>query len=250
MISVALIGFGNVNSHLFKAFLQAEDVRIAQVFNRTKIDAEELSGIPFTSDFAEITDADVYIIGTSDSAISEVSNALKFENRLVIHTSGGVAMDRLNAKNRRGVFYPLQTFSKNKEVDFQTIPICIEAENDDDFALLKNLGKQISKVVHPINSEERAKIHVAAVFVNNFVNYCYLVGKEILDENELPFDILSPLIAETAHKIEALTPFEAQTGPAKRNDRNTIKKHLNLLKNPNHRQLYELMTEMIRKKFE
>src|SRR5690606_21523202 len=161
-----------------------------------------------------------------------------------------VAMDRLNAKNRRGVFYPLQTFSKNKEVDFQTIPICIEAENDDDFALLKNLGKQISKVVHPINSEERAKIHVAAVFVNNFVNYCYLVGKEILDENELPFDILSPLIAETAHKIEALTPFEAQTGPAKRNDRNTIKKHLNLLNNPNQRQLYELMTEMIRKTFE
>lgn len=250
MISVVFIGFGNVNSHLFHAFLKADTVQIVQVFNRSKVDTSELFGIPFTSDFAEIKEADVYIIGTSDTAIAEVSDFLPFDNRLVVHTSGGVEMEKLNSKNRRGVFYPLQTFSKNKAVDFEQIPICIEAENDADGKLLQNLAKKISKVVHLINSAERAKIHVAAVFVNNFVNYMYLAGKEILDENKLPFDILRPLIQETAQKIETLTPFDAQTGPAKRHDQNTIEKHLSLLNNPNHRHLYEVITEMIRKKFE
>lgn len=251
MIKVVLLGFGNVNSHLFNAFEKSDKVSVIQVYNRSIISLElGLHGIPFTNKIDQIYDADVYIIGISDDSISTFSESLKIQDKLVVHTSGGAPMDRLSKKNRRGIFYPLQTFSKNKELNFNKIPICIEAENPQDLALLEKLGKTISEVVVEIDSEKRAKIHVAAVFVNNFVNYLYQIGEEILEEDDIPFDLLKPLIKETANKIQTLSPELAQTGPAKRNDTKTIEKHLKLLDDTPYKEVYLMLTKKLKQQWE
>ncbi|WP_317046808.1 DUF2520 domain-containing protein [Aequorivita lipolytica] len=205
--------------------------------------------ISFTDDISKIKEADIYIIGIPDDAISSFSESLQFQNKFVVHTSGGAAMNVLSSKNRRGIFYPLQTFSKQRGVDFKEIPICIEAENSSDLELLEKLGKTISEKVIEISSEKKEKLHLAAVFVNNFTNHLYQIGSEILEKDNLPFDLLKPLIMETASKIENLSPEEAQTGPAKRNDKKTIEKHLNLLPEGPHKKLYALFTEQLNQKY-
>ncbi|MEH6765302.1 MAG: DUF2520 domain-containing protein [Aequorivita antarctica] len=250
MIDVVFLGFGNVNSNLFTVLHNTPKVTINQVFNRNYIKMiSPFENIPFTDDISKIKDADVYIIGIPDDAISSFSETLYFQDKLVVHTSGGAAMDVLSSKNRRGIFYPLQTFSKHREVDFKDIPICIEAENPNDLEVLRKLGETISGKVVEISSEKRAKLHLAAVFVNNFVNHLYEIGSEILKDENLPFDLLKPLIAETASKIESLSPQEAQTGPAKRNDKKTIEKHLHLLVDSPYLKLYELFTEELKQNY-
>ena len=156
-------------------------------------------------------------------------------------------MDALSDRNRKGVFYPLQTFSKNREVNFNNIPICVEATEPRDLKLLMNLGKSLSEKVVEVNSEERSKLHLAAVFVNNFVNHLYAIGDDILSNNELSFDLLHPLIEETANKIKILAPSQVQTGPARRGDQKTIEKHLHLLKEGPKSDLYQQLTASIRK---
>ena len=147
---------------------------------------------------------------------------------------------------RSGVFYPLQTFSKDREVDFENIPLCVEAKNLEDLVLLKKLAKAISKSVYEISSEQRKSLHLAAVFVNNFTNHLYHIGNEICRKNKLPFDILKPLILETASKVNTLPPIEAQTGPAKRNDEETIEKQLDQLQNREQREVYQILTNSIK----
>ncbi len=248
MVRVIFLGFGNVNSNLFKALYESNEIIVKQIFNRKNISVIPLNNnIHFTNDISKIEAADVYIIGIPDDAISAFSESLPFQNKLVVHTSGGVSLEALSGKNRRGIFYPLQTFSKERDVDFKKIPICIEAENNDDLKLLRELGEIVSANVVEISSEKRAKLHLAAVFVNNFANYLYEIGSELLMQEDLPFELLKPLILETASKIETLSPKEAQTGPAKRNDTKTIEKHLHLLENSEYRKLYELFTEALKK---
>jgi predicted short-subunit dehydrogenase-like oxidoreductase (DUF2520 family) len=164
---------------------------------------------------------------------------------LVVHTSGTVTINALSNKNRRGVFYPLQTFSKDKAVNFKTIPLCIEAENEKDTTTLKLIANAISDAVYDINSEQRKALHVAAVFVNNFVNHLYQIGNEICNANTIPFAILKPLIQETANKIATLSPKTAQTGPAQRNDNSTIAAHQQFLTDENQAAIYNLLTQSI-----
>lgn len=243
MIKIILLGSGNVATHLFQAFSKANEVEVVQVFSRT-ISKDFPSNIQ-TSDIEQISDADVYIICVSDNAIATVSNQLQFENRLVVHTSGSTDFDVLDAKNKRGVFYPLQTFSKNKTVDFTEIPICLETENFSDYEVLEKLAKSISNSVHTIDGKQRKALHVSAVFVCNFTNHLYQIGNEICLENNIPFHILQPLIEETAQKIKALSPQEAQTGPAVRNDTKTIEKHIDFLTDENQKEIYKILTKSI-----
>ncbi|NBU81293.1 MAG: DUF2520 domain-containing protein [Flavobacteriaceae bacterium] len=198
-----------------------------------------------TSDLSELKPVDLSIIAVTDDAIAAVSKELPFENQFVVHTSGSVSIDAIDDKNRQGVFYPLQTFSKSKEIDFETIPICLETKYNSDFHKLEIVAKSISNTVYKINSEQRKALHLAAVFVSNFVNYLYQIGNDICIENDLSFDILKPLIQETANKILTLTPFEAQTGPAKRKDTQTIKAHLNFLIDENQKDIYKMLTKSI-----
>lgn len=251
MIKVIILGAGNVASHLCRAFDDSKEISVIQVYNRNKNSLYSLSPkINTTTCLLDIKEADIYIIAIADDAIKSFSKSLPFTNKLVVHTSGSKALNKLAAKNRKGVFYPLQTFSKNQGIDFSEIPICLEAENKNDLKLLEELGNAISKNVQVINSEERSKLHLAAVFVNNFVNYLYEVGSDLLLEDSLSFDLLKPLIKETAYKIENLNPSKAQTGPAKRNDKKTIKNHLHLLKNSPYQKLYAEMTEAILQKYD
>ena len=227
MISILIIGDGNVASHLYQAFLKADAVIV------TKINSRNLTDIP---------NADVTIIAVSDDAIAEVSSNIA--NSLVVHTSGSVAMTSLKNKGRKGVFYMLQTFSKNKIVDFSEVPFCLEAENEKDYILLELLANLIGKKIYAINSEQRKALHIAAVFVNNFSNHMYKIGSDICAENNVPFAILEPLIKETASKIETLSPAEAQTGPAIRKDQRTINEHLALL-NKQQQEIYTTVTKSI-----
>lgn len=246
MIKVVLIGSGNVAQHLIQVLLQTKEVSLVQAFARNS--SHLLHLLPddkIITDYQKITEADLYIISVSDNAISEVSEHLPFKNRLVVHTSGSSKLSILNDKNRKGVFYPLQTFTKGKEIDFAPIPICLEAENEADYQLLEKLGNCISQKVVRINSEQRKSLHVAAVFVCNFVNHLYHIGNDICEQNDVPFEVLHPLIQETAHKITEISPRDAQTGPALRNDTKTIEKHLDFLENTEYKKLYQLLTQSI-----
>lgn len=246
MIQVVIIGSGNVAQHLIKAFSKSSEIDLVQAFARNK---ESLSPLleshKITSDFTQLKEADVYIISVADDAIKWVSEQFTFENKLVIHTSGSVAMADINSKNKKGVLYPVQSFSKNKGVNFKTIPIGIEAENESDLKTIETVAKSISDVVFEIHSEQRKALHVAAVFVNNFVNHLYTIGNDICIENKIPFEILKPLLQETAHKINTISPESAQTGPAIRKDINTINSHLAFLSQENQKNIYKILTQSI-----
>lgn len=250
MTKVSIIGSGNVAQHLIQAFQNKivldSQIELVQVFARNKKSLTHLlDSNRITSDYTQLQAADVYIIAVFDDAIAEVSSQLPFENQLVVHTSGTVPLNTLKNKNRRGVFYPLQTFSKDKAVNFKTIPICLEAENVKDLETLNQIANAISNAVYEINSEQRKALHVAAVFVNNFVNHLYQIGNEICNTNNVPFEILKPLIQETANKIVSLSPKKAQTGPAKRNDLTTIEAHQQFLTDKNQSTIYTILTQSI-----
>lgn len=246
MIKITLIGSGNVAQHLIKAFTKSEETEIVQVFSRKKESLLNLvNDDQIVTDFNDLKESDLYVISITDDAISEVSGQFPFQNQLVVHTSGTCSIDLLDSKNRRGVFYPLQTFSKVKPVDFSIIPICLEAENQTDYTILETVAKSISNAVFSISSQQRKALHVSAVFVNNFTNHLYQIGQEICNEHQMPFEILKPLIQETADKIKTLNPIDAQTGPAKRNDYGTIEAHLNYLTNENQRNIYKILTQSI-----
>lgn len=246
MISITIIGSGNVAQHFIKAVSKSVDLELVQVYARTKESVLHLvSTDKIISETSQFKDADLYLIAVSDDAISNVSHLLPFNNKLVAHTSGSVAIDELSNSNRKAVFYPLQTLSKNKDVNFKEIPICLEAQNESDLKLIKQVAGSISDKVFEVNSEQRKSLHVAAVFVSNFVNHLYKIGNDICLEHNVPFDILKPLIQETAKKIELLSPNEAQTGPAKRKDSQTINKHLEILTDHNQKEIYKILTKSI-----
>ncbi len=250
MVKVSIIGSGNVAQHLIAAFQKSQnsgaDIELVQAFSRKK---ESLTSLldtaKITTDLSAMAEADLYLIAVSDDAIANVSTQLPFKNRLVAHTSGSASLDVLHETNRKAVFYPLQTFTKNKPVDFKTIPLCIEAENASDYQLLEKVAKMISDAVYPINSNQRKALHVAAVFVNNFTNHLYKIGNDICREHQVPFDILKPLITETAQKIMTLSPEQAQTGPAIRDDQKTIAAHEAFLTNENQSKIYKILTQSI-----
>jgi len=247
MINIIILGAGNVATHLYLAIKNASGVSVLQWYNRNLKSLETYKNeTDITDDISSLKIADIYIIAISDDAISELSEKLPFKDRLVVHTSGSTSLHNLKRKNNRGVFYPLQTFSKDSQINFKEIPICIEIEHKSDLEVLRNLAKAIGSTNYKVNSEQRAALHLAAIFVNNFVNQLYRIGHEITESKSVEFNILKPLIKETALKLETLSPYLAQTGPAKRNDKKTIKKHLKALeKNESHKAIYELMTKSI-----
>lgn len=246
MFKIVIIGSGNVATHLIQAFSENETVDLIQVFARKKKNLLPfIAPAKIVDNLSDLKEADLYIIAVSDDAIEQVAKQISFENKLVVHTSGSYDFSWISNKNRKGVFYPLQTFSKNKAVDFKTIPLCLEAENEADYAVLEKIAKSVSDKVYQINYRQRQSLHVAAVFVNNFVNHLYHIGSEICDNNQVDFGILKPLIEETANKINQLPPKEAQTGPAKRQDFNTIERHLNFISDDNQKNIYQMLTQSI-----
>ena len=246
MIEIVLLGSGNVATHLFKAFSASEAVHVKQVYNHSEKSLSEFkSQTEVTTEISQLADADIYLMALKDDVIPKIASQLQKKNGLVVHTSGSVEMEALKNCSRRGVFYPLQTFSKQKEVPYSTIPFCLESNNPEDLDLLKQLAHQVSERAYEIDSQQRKKLHLSAVFVCNFVNHLYAVGERICKENNMPFEILQPLIKETANKVKANSPAEVQTGPAIRNDQSTIDAHLKLLETSKNKEIYQLLTSSI-----
>lgn len=250
-MKIVLIGAGNLATHLGKA-LHAAGHDMIQVFSRTMQSAETLASLldaePLT-DMAQVRDdADVYIFSVKDSALEQlVSQLCGGEKKVLLHTAGSMPMSVFRGKALHyGVLYPMQTFSKQREVDFSIIPCFVEA--NDEFALkqIEGLAGQISHRVFQLSSEDRKYLHLSAVFACNFANHCYAASQELLQQHGIPFDVMLPLIDETAAKVHGMTPKEAQTGPAVRYDENVIGKQIQLLENqPYFQKIYDCMSKSI-----
>lgn len=251
--TVSLIGAGNVAHHLARAMVQ-NTIQVNQIYNRTLSKAQkigEANKIRYTDKISELERSDLFIICTSDDVIAELSLHIPFDDVIVVHTSGSMPMNTLRGNYEKGVFYPLQTFSKGKTISYDDIPFFIEAESGDNANQLKSLAERISNKVKIVDSEQRAKMHLAAVWTCNFVNHLYYIGQNLAEKSDLSFDYLKPLIEETALKINELDPKSAQTGPAKRNDQGVIEKHIELLDNDLELQnIYKLLTESIKKTYQ
>ncbi len=246
MIKIVLLGAGNVGVNLFKALQNKNGIELVQWYNRSAIQFKQGdSVVPMTTQLNDIVEADLYLLSVSDTAIPATSKALEGKNGLIAHTAGSIAMRALDTHQNHGVFYPLQTFSKQKEVDFSLIPLCLEANSEENLNLLKSVAQAMGGPIHLIDSVQRKALHVAAVFVNNFTNHLYAIGEELCKEHKVPFSVLQPLIAETADKIKHLPPSVAQTGPAARGDQKILEDHLQHLTKKSHQQLYQLISASI-----
>ncbi|HEY4196152.1 MAG TPA: Rossmann-like and DUF2520 domain-containing protein [Mucilaginibacter sp.] len=247
---ITIIGSGNVATHLAAAFKNAGHV-IVQIYSRDLQNASLLAyhvKAEAIDDLNQINpETDLFVIAVKDDAIETVAKALARYQKLVVHTSGATDLQvLLNYTQQAGVFYPLQTFSKTKEVNFNTVPLCIEGADEQIASKLNELAYTITQNVYRINSAERKTLHLAAVFACNFPNYLYYLSQQLLAEHQLPFDLLRPLILETAEKVQAHLPGDVQTGPAIRNDEKTMDVHLQLLaEKPGLQALYELLSQCI-----
>jgi predicted short-subunit dehydrogenase-like oxidoreductase (DUF2520 family) len=247
---IVLIGSGNFATHLGLALYDA-GYKITQVYSQKKksasVLAQKLNATAITDLRKLDQTATVYIIAIKDDAISSVASELKLKDKIVVHTSGSVSIDVLkNVSKNYGVLYPLQTFSKGKAINFRKVPLCVEANNKSTAISLEYFAKSISSKVQKVNSEQRQVIHLAAVFACNFSNHMYAIADDILKKNKLSFDILKPLIEETADKIKNNTPAKMQTGPAIRGDKKTMEGHLKLLGyDKKLKEIYKLVSESI-----
>ncbi|MDO4729475.1 MAG: DUF2520 domain-containing protein [Bacteroidota bacterium] len=244
-ISVTIIGAGNVAFHLMNVLTENEKSEVKQLYNRSGFTSDfQHFKVDKITDLSHLKPSDICIIAVKDEAISEISEQLPFSGNLVVHTSGNTSVKLINNCNRRGVFYPLQSFSKTKPIDFQKVPICIEAENDQDYQLLKRLASIFTDRIYQMDSHQRKMLHIAAVFANNFTNHLIEISYKICEKNHIPTQILAPLIDETFEKLQKLSPYEAQTGPAKRGDMQTLKSHFSLL-DANQKEIYKIITNSI-----
>ena len=249
---IVLIGAGNVATHLGLAF-QAKGCEIVQVYSRTEESAKDLAErlqVPYTISLEEVSaNADLYIVAVKDAALQEVIPSLVKgrEDALFVHTAGSISMDVWKGCARRyGVFYPMQTFSKLRMVDFSSVSFFVEASGSDELRFLKELAMSLSPKVYEASSEQRRYLHLAAVFACNFTNHMYALSASLLEKQGLPFDAMLPLIDETARKVHELPPVQAQTGPAIRRDENVMDKHLAMLsEEPVMREIYEKISKNI-----
>jgi len=247
--SVNIIGSGNLACHLALALHQAGN-QIIQIISRNEMAGNELAlqvSASYQNDISQIKESDFNIFCVSDDAIFSLAKKLPKTNAIVLHSAGAISINVLEDFENFGVFYPLQTFNKNRKLDFSEIPICIEANNVKTFQKIESLAKSISNKIIPMNSEKRKAVHLAAVFANNFTNHLVGIAEDILKENEVSTDILFPLLKETFEKIKSNGATESQTGPALRGDEKTIQNHLELLtKHPKRKEIYELISKAIK----
>lgn len=271
-MKIVLIGAGNLATHLGKA-LHAAGHDMVQVFSRTMQSAETLASLldaePLT-DIAQVRDdADVYVFSVKDSALPQlVAQLCRHEadglgedvaedalhtgkkgkhERVFLHTAGSMPMSVFKGMAQHyGVLYPMQTFSKQREVDFSIIPCFVEASDEFAQKQIEGLAREISGRVYQLSSEDRKYLHLSAVFACNFANHCYAISQELLQEHGIPFDVMLPLISETAAKVHEMMPKDAQTGPAVRYDENVIGKQSKLLENhPHFKKVYDSMSKSI-----
>ena len=249
---IVFIGAGNLATNLAKA-LYRKGFRIVQVYSRTMESARTLAEkveAEYTTDLQAVSkDAKLYIVSLKDDALVDLLPQITEGKQasLLVHTAGSIPMSVWEGHAERyGVFYPMQTFSKQREVKFQEVPFFVEAKRPEDVELLKAVAATLSEKVYEASSEQRKSLHLAAVFICNFTNHMYALAADLLEKYNLPFDVMLPLIDETARKVHELAPRDAQTGPAVRYDENVMSNHLAMLvDSPALQEIYKLMSKSI-----
>ncbi len=253
MMKVTLIGAGNLATQLGKS-LKKTGVTISQVYSRTEESARtlgELLEAEWLTDIKSLrNEADVYIFSVKDGALSElITEVCKGRgDKLFLHTAGSMPMSCFEGKALHyGVFYPMQTFSKSKDVNFERIPVFIEGNSIETENVIRSLANKLSQRVIRLSSADRKYLHLAAVWACNFTNYCYTVASDILSEHDIPFDVMLPLINETTEKIQHIGPKAAQTGPAVRGDKNVMSQQLELMSDrADLQELYKMLSKGIK----
>lgn len=245
-MKITLIGSGKLGKQLYRVCTAAAEIELVQWVVRSAERGKTPEGISLVNDINKLHPTDLYLLAVSDQAIPKVAAALP-EEAFVVHTAGGVALDVLN-QNRAGVFYPLQTFSEGRNMDFSKLPIGLESKDASDLPLLEKLVQALGARAFHMNSKQREQLHLAAVLVNNFTNHLFAEAAALCVQNDLPFELLKPLIQETVDKLENLSPKDAQTGPAVRHDQQTIEKHLTLIQEHSLQEIYKVVTSAIQKK--
>jgi predicted short-subunit dehydrogenase-like oxidoreductase (DUF2520 family) len=251
IMKIILIGSGNLATHLAVA-LKASGYEIAQIFSRTLENAESLAektDATYTDEIEQINgNADLYIFSVKDDVLPEILEKMPKTTGIWAHTAGSVSTNIFSPyTDNYGAIYPLQTFSKNRPLNFTDIPVFIEGSNSETAHFLETVAKSISKNVQILSSEKRQYLHLAAVFASNFTNHLYTLSAEILEKEGISFDVLKPLITETAKKAVEIPPKVAQTGPAVRFDETVMNKHLDLLRDENMKNIYKILSESIYK---
>lgn len=250
-MKIVFIGAGNLATRLSLA-MQRVGMQIGQVYSHTEASARQLAtrlGCPWTNDLSALQeDGDLYVFSLKDTVLSDVISKVKPNNGMWVHTAGSMPMSVFEGYAQRfGVLYPLQTFSKGRNVNFDVIPIFLEANTDKNADYLKNIASALSENVRFMSSEKRRSLHLAAVFACNFTNHIYTLSYKLLENESIPADVLLPLIDETVSKIHSMPPAAAQTGPAIRYDENVINKHLAMLDDPDMQAIYRLFSQSIHK---
>ena len=246
---ISIIGSGNVASHLAQVFFD-NNLPLIEIYSRNIVEGEKLAkkvNANFIRDIKSVgLQTEIIIMAISDDAIPIVSKELNLNGQILAHTSGIANTEDLKiATKNYACFYPLQTFTKGHIVDFNLIPILINASNSQTLSDLKNIAFKLSNNVKEISDLERQKLHLSAVIVNNFTNHLFSLSSKYLAENKIDFNLLKPLIQETVNKISNSDPIANQTGPAKRNDLNTIEKHFSLMEDEDLKEIYKILTKSI-----
>ncbi|MCC6701134.1 MAG: DUF2520 domain-containing protein [Fluviicola sp.] len=244
MKKIGIVGSGNVATHLVIAFKE-KGMDIAGLFSRNHHSAHEICerfSIPYFETIEQFKQVDLIIVCVSDDALANLIPQLA-QYAPTATTSGTIDVLQFDHLKDVGVFYPLQSFTTGKNVAFDTIPIFIEASSDAFAQTLKDIGTKLSCEVHFISAKQRQHLHVAAVMVNNFTNHLMTLAADYLKKENIPFEWLQPLILETVDKLSSISPYDAQTGPARRNDQQTIDRHLSLITNEELKQLYIQFTK-------
>ncbi len=250
MMKCVIIGSGNVAEALADAVVGSSNSLVAIYARNVErgTDLADRYDCRHAEFGAELPDADIYLIAVTDGAVPQIASMLSFPSEAIVaHTAGGVNINALENVNHRAVFYPLQTFTKGRRINFRQVPLFLEYGDDHTKERLRIFAESLSENVYEADSRLRGRMHVAAVFACNFVNRMYGIAQELLAEDDLPFDVVKPLIAETCAK--ALTtdnPAVMQTGPAARGDKETQHKHLELIKdNKTKTEIYKLISNEI-----
>lgn len=239
-MNIVLIGAGNVGTHL-KSALTDCGYNVLLAWNRS-------CSIPLTA----LPKADVYIIAVKDDALEEVAKQMSStvpNDAVVLHTAGTLPLSLIAPHfSHSGVLYPMQTFSKTKDVDMKSVPFFVEGVDAEALAVARELAESLSDSVYELNSEQRRHLHLSAVWACNFVNHCYAQSASVLSEIGIPFSVMLPLVDETARKVHEMQPKDAQTGPAARGDENVMAMQMQLIKDDRVRELYRLMSNSIMNK--
>lgn len=244
---VSIVGSGNVATQLGKALI-ANGVQVTHVYSKNRDHASTLAKLlnAEVSDLASLPNQ-FTIVCVSDDAIAEVVGQIP-PNISVVYTSGSVGLDELPNRDEIGVLYPLQTMSKSSIVEMETVPFLVESENQHFQKIIYDIAKRLSSSTYIVSSEQRRKIHMAAVWINNFTNHVVYQAQKITEEQDLDYNLLLPLLKETLSKLDHQSAFDAQTGPARRGDNETIEKHLEAQSGTS-KELYQLLTNSIKETY-